>query len=93
MPVALWSLQKRNTLESIVSLVAGLDRSMLCIQGPPGAGKTTVAAHAILELVKKGKRIGVTANSHAAILNVLSKCHELGDGESLQSEDWGIKRG
>ena len=69
-----------NILESIVSLVAGLDRSMLCIQGPPGAGKTTVAAHAILALIKEGKRIGVTANSHAAILNVLSKCHELSDG-------------
>lgn len=68
-----------NSLESVVSLVAGLDRSMLCIQGPPGAGKTTVAAHAILALIKAGKRIGVTANSHAAILNVLSKCHELGD--------------
>jgi uncharacterized protein len=67
-------------LESIVALVAGLDHSMLCIQGPPGAGKTTVAAHAIVALLKAGKRIGVTANSHAAILNVLGKCHELGDG-------------
>jgi uncharacterized protein len=73
-----------NTLESIVSLVAGLDRSTLFIQGPPGAGKTTVAAHAILSLLKAGKRIGVTANSHAAILNVLSKCHELG-GKTLSS--------
>jgi uncharacterized protein len=53
---------------------------MLCIQGPPGAGKTTVAAHAILALITAGKRIGVTANSHAAILNVLTKCHELSDG-------------
>ena len=68
-----------HTLESIVSLVAGLDHSTLCIQGPPGAGKTTVAAHAILALLKAGKRIGVTANSHAAILNVFSKCHELGE--------------
>jgi uncharacterized protein len=62
-----------HALESIVSLVAGVDRSMLCIQGPPGAGKTMVAAHAILALLKEGKRIGVTANSHAVILNVLSK--------------------
>jgi uncharacterized protein len=69
-----------DILESTVSLVVGLDRSTLCIQGPPGAGKTTVAAHAILKLIKNGKRIGVTANSHAAILNVLTKCHELSDG-------------
>ena len=39
-----------------------------------------MAAHAILKLIKNGKRIGVTANSHAAILNVLTKCHELSDG-------------
>ncbi|NOT53604.1 MAG: TM0106 family RecB-like putative nuclease [Deltaproteobacteria bacterium] len=80
-----------NLLESVVSLVANLDHSMLCIQGPPGAGKTTVAAHAILALLKTGKRIGVTANSHAAILNVLRTCHELGDGQLTSLKIGGSK--
>ena len=48
-----------------------LNDSILCIQGPPGSGKTYTAAHIILNLVKKGKRVGVTSNSHKAILNLL----------------------
>ncbi|MGE0683043.1 MAG: DEAD/DEAH box helicase [Candidatus Binatia bacterium] len=70
-----------DLIEATLSAIAALDRSTLCIQGPPGAGKTTVAAQAIVALLKQGKRIGIAANSHAAILNVLSKCHELADGD------------
>jgi len=69
-----------DPIAATVKAVAALDRSTLCIQGPPGSGKTTVAAHAILALLQQGKRVGVTANSHAAILNVLSKCQELAQG-------------
>jgi uncharacterized protein len=69
-----------DLVEATVKVIAALDRSTLCIQGPPGAGKTTVAAQAIVALLKQGKRIGIAANSHAAILNVLSRCHELADG-------------
>jgi uncharacterized protein len=48
-----------------------LDRSYLPIQGPPGTGKTFTAAHLIAEQVQRGKRVGVTAMSHAAIDNVM----------------------
>lgn len=43
----------------------------LPIQGPPGAGKTYTGAHMILELVRAGRTVGVTANSHKVILNLL----------------------
>src|SRR5947208_3778495 len=33
----------------------------LAIQGPPGTGKTYTGAIQILELVKRGKKVGVTA--------------------------------
>lgn len=66
-----------DLLAATVQVIAALDRSTLCIQGPPGAGKTTVAAHAIVALLQQGKRIGVTANSHAAILNVLRKSQDV----------------
>jgi predicted RecB family nuclease len=52
--------------------VGRLDRSHLMIQGPPGAGKTHTASHAIVELLAHGKRIGVSAHSHKAINNLLT---------------------
>ena len=44
---------------------------MIFIQGPPGTGKTYTASHVILDLLKAGKRIGVSSNSHKAIVNLL----------------------
>jgi predicted RecB family nuclease len=53
------------------TLVMSLDRSCLPIQGPPGSGKTYTGARMILDLVRAGKRVGVTANSHKVIGNLL----------------------
>ncbi|WP_375271332.1 TM0106 family RecB-like putative nuclease [Sphingomonas sp.] len=50
-----------------------LDRSTLFIQGPPGTGKTHTSAHVIVALLKAGKRVGVSSNSHKAINNLLAK--------------------
>jgi uncharacterized protein len=48
-----------------------LDRGVLPIQGPPGTGKTFTGSHMILELLKAGKKVGVTAVSHEVIRNLL----------------------
>jgi uncharacterized protein len=61
----------RPIVSEAVSAIESLDRSVLPIQGPPGTGKTYVSACAILELVKKGKRVAVASNSHKAIDNLL----------------------
>lgn len=58
-------------LNAIIKTVEGLDQSCLCIQGPPGAGKTYTAHNIIKALVKEGKRIGIMSNSHAAIMNLM----------------------
>jgi uncharacterized protein len=50
-----------------------LDRSVLPIQGPPGAGKTFTGARMICQLVNQGKKVGVTAVSHKVIRNLLDK--------------------
>ncbi|HVR09557.1 MAG TPA: TM0106 family RecB-like putative nuclease [Thermoanaerobaculia bacterium] len=52
-------------------LVSCLDGSCLAIQGPPGSGKTTKGAEMIVDLVRAGKRVAVTANSHRVIGNML----------------------
>lgn len=72
---------KTGPLMSVVDPVVGtimavgaMDETILPIQGPPGTGKTYVTARAILSLVRKGARVGVTSNSHEAIRNVLMGC-------------------
>jgi predicted RecB family nuclease len=61
----------RKFLPQVCELVSRLDGTTLCIQGPPGTGKTFTAAAIIVELLKQGKRVGVTATSHKVILNLL----------------------
>ena len=51
--------------------VADLDGSYLAVQGPPGSGKTYVGARVIAALAARGWRIGVVAQSHKVIENVL----------------------
>jgi len=54
-------------------LVTNLHHSYLAIQGPPGSGKSTVGAAMIVDLAAEGKHIGVTANSHKVIGELLTK--------------------
>ena len=54
-----------------VRIATMLDSTVLPVQGPPGAGKTTVGARMVCELVRAGRRVGVTAVSHKVIRNLL----------------------
>jgi predicted RecB family nuclease len=58
-------------IDSAVRLGLALDETTLPIQGPPGSGKTFTAAQMIVALVRAGKKVGVTANSHRVIGNAL----------------------
>ncbi|MSQ13306.1 MAG: TM0106 family RecB-like putative nuclease [Dehalococcoidia bacterium] len=60
----------KELLPQVISLVQRLDSSTLCIQGPPGCGKTFTMAAAIVALLRDGKRVGVTANGHKTVMNV-----------------------
>jgi uncharacterized protein len=44
-----------------------MHETTLCIQGPPGSGKTFTGARMIAALLTSGKRVGIASNSHRAI--------------------------
>jgi predicted RecB family nuclease len=60
-------------LDAARRLALALDHSCLPIQGPPGTGKTYTGASQIVTLVGAGKRVGITAMSHAVISNMLDE--------------------
>lgn len=70
-PIVNEDLLGNEFMNSVVSAANQLDNSYLCIQGPPGAGKTYTARHIIADLISKGKRIGISSNSHKAIINLM----------------------
>ena len=62
------------TVDAVHAAVRALDRSYVAVQGPPGAGKTFLASHVITRLVAEGAKVGVVAQSHAVIENLMSAC-------------------
>lgn len=58
-------------LDAAIRCGLALDHGVLPVQGPPGSGKTWTGARMIAALVAAGRRVGVTAQSHKAITNLL----------------------
>jgi predicted RecB family nuclease len=75
------SLQRpgESPVAAAVRIAPALAGGVLPIQGPPGAGKTFTAARMICALVKANTRVGITANSHKVIRNLLDKVVEAAD--------------
>ena len=71
--------ETRNLTPQAIDVARRLDGSTLCIQGPPGTGKTTIAAEMILALVGDGRRVGIVANSHQVVLNLMDCIARRGD--------------
>ena len=72
-------------------LAASLDRSYLVVQGPPGSGKTWTGARMIVELIRRGRRVGVAATSHKAIHNLLEEVERVAVQEGVRFR--GLKKG
>jgi uncharacterized protein len=58
-------------VETACRVGLSLDNSILPVQGPPGAGKTFTGARMICQLVRQGKKVGVTAVGHKVIRKLL----------------------
>ena len=71
--------ENSDLLEKSIEWSKKLNLSYLPIQGPPGTGKSYTASHMIYELIKSGKKIGVTALSHKVIINLLRKVKDVAD--------------
>lgn len=68
-----------TTVEAAVRLCNHLAGGILPIQGPPGAGKTFTGARMICELVSRGQKVGITANSHKVIRHLINGTIEAAD--------------
>ena len=76
-----------DPLQGAIRVVKHLQNSALCVQGPPGAGKSYTGSHIILDLLRSGKRVGITSNSHKAINHLMMGVHNLAAqaGESYET--------
>ena len=66
-------VEGETALAAALRLALALDGGVMPIQGPPGSGKTYTGARMIAEMVNAGLRVGVTANSHKVIRNLLDE--------------------
>jgi uncharacterized protein len=78
------ALQPNESIERAARrIVAALDNSVLAVQGPPGSGKTYTGARMICELVRRGKKVGITSNSHKAIRLLIDEALKVCRAEGL----------
>ena len=62
-----------SALDAALRVALKLEGGVFPIQGPPGTGKTYTGAQMICALVKQGKKVGITANSHKVIRNLIDE--------------------
>ena len=84
-------ITSENFDKEIPDIISRLNSSYIFLQGPPGTGKTFQSANAIVELLKKNKKIAITANSHKVIHNLLERIENLASKQNFLFK--GIKKG
>ncbi|ESY55394.1 MULTISPECIES: TM0106 family RecB-like putative nuclease [unclassified Mesorhizobium] len=67
------------TLDAALRLATHFEGGVLPIQGPPGTGKSYTGARMICAFVQRGMKVGITANSHKVVRNLLEKVLEAAD--------------
>ncbi|WP_017555883.1 TM0106 family RecB-like putative nuclease [Nocardiopsis baichengensis] len=72
-----------DTVAAAIAAVDALEDSYLAVQGPPGAGKTYLAARLIAHLIATGRTVGVCSTSHKAVENVLTAALHAARGQGL----------
>ncbi len=75
--------QDETPLEAALRITPNFQGGVLPIQGPPGSGKTFTGARMICALVNQGARVGITANSHKVIRNLLDEVVRAADESGM----------
>ena len=68
-----WFLESLNEKQKEAVRKAVYSNGIFLLQGPPGTGKTQVIAETVAQLVKKGKRVLISSETHKAIDNVFER--------------------
>jgi uncharacterized protein len=94
------TIQEPNepTLDAGIRIARTMDGGVLPIQGPPGTGKSYTGARMICQFVADGKKVGIVANSHKVIRNLIDKVIEASDElgvavRCIQKPEGGQKEG
>jgi uncharacterized protein len=67
----------------LFELALALQNSTLCVQGPPGSGKTRRGARLISRLIQAGKRVAISSNGHNAICLLLNEAVKTGVADGI----------
>lgn len=74
-----WYLDSLNARQKEAVRKAVSSNGIFLLQGPPGTGKTQVIAEAVAQLVKKGKKVLISSETHKAIDNVFERLPKIAE--------------
>jgi uncharacterized protein len=73
-PAAVLQNAGEATADAAMRVTGSMPGGCLVVQGPPGSGKTYTAARVINALLSAGKKVGISSNSHKAVVHLLMEC-------------------
>lgn len=74
-----WYLDSLNEKQKEAVRKAVSSNGIFLLQGPPGTGKTQVIAETVAQMVKKGKKVLVSSETHKAIDNVFERLPKIAE--------------
>ncbi len=74
-----WFLESLNEKQKEAVRKAVSSNGIFLLQGPPGTGKTQVIAETVAQMVKKGKKVIISSETHKAIDNVFERLPKIAE--------------
>ncbi len=74
-----WYLNSLNEKQKEAVRKAVASNGVFLLQGPPGTGKTQVIAETVAQMVKKGKKVLISSETHKALDNVFERLPKIAE--------------